>query len=194
MTFQKGNNSGRKFTSEMQKGRKLSEKTKEKMSEWHKNHPLKHIFKKGQHPSPKTEFKIGNQFGFKIGNSLGFKIGNQLGRKFTKERRAEIIVPVKDTKIEVKIQEFLKQLNIDFFTHHYIKEIEHGYQCDILIPSLKMVIECDGNYWHKYPIGKEIDHIRTKELLENGFKVLRLWENEINEMSIEKFQEHIRSC
>jgi very-short-patch-repair endonuclease len=69
-----------------------------------------------------------------------------------------------------------------------MKDIEHGYQCDILIPSMNLVIECDGVYWHKYPIGNDIDHIRTKELLEKGFRVLRLWEHEINVMEINSFR------
>jgi len=104
--------------------------------------------------------------------------------------RANIIFPKKDTKIETKIQDYLKELGITFFAHQYMN-IEHAYQCDILIPSINLVIECDGDYWHKYPIGKDIDHIRTKELIGKGFKVLRLWENEIQEMSIEKFKEDI---
>lgn len=109
-------------------------------------------------------------------------------RRIIKMKRTFQITPKKDTKIEVKIQKFLKKLKIDFFTHQYIKEIEHGYQCDILIPSMNLVIECDGDYWHKYPVGRDIDHIRTKELIENGFKVLRLWEFEIKAMTINKFK------
>lgn len=112
-------------------------------------------------------------------------------RPITRRRIINGEFPNKNTSIEIKIQNFLKQLNIEFFTHQYIKEIEHSYQCDILIPSMNLVIECDGNYWHKYPIGKEIDHIRTKELIEKGFKVLRLWESEIRIMSLEKFKEKI---
>ena len=67
-------------------------------------------------------------------------------------------------------------------------KIEHGYQCDVLIPSMNLVIECDGDNWHKYPTGTDIDHIRTKELIKKGFKVLRLWEFEINEMTIGSFR------
>jgi len=70
--------------------------------------------------------------------------------------------------------------------------IKHCYQCDILIPSMNLVIECDGDYWHKYPIGREIDNIRTSELINKGFKVLRLWEFEINEMTIDKFKERLK--
>jgi len=105
-----------------------------------------------------------------------------------REDRAKRVFPVKDTKIEVKVQNLLKQLGYDFFTHQYMKEIKHSYQCDIFIPALNLVIEADGNYWHKYPVGREIDYIRTKELIGYGFKVLRLWESEINEMDIEKFR------
>jgi len=107
-----------------------------------------------------------------------------------KEKRKYRILPLKDTKIEIKIQEFLKNLHINFFTHQYIN-IEHGYQCDILIPALNLIIECDGNYWHKYPMGTDLDCIRTKELIEKGFKVLRLWETEIQSLNIDKFKEKI---
>jgi len=108
-----------------------------------------------------------------------------------KQARAKQILPKYDTKIEVKIQNFLKKIGIEFFTHQYIK-IEHGYQCDIFIPLMNLVIECDGDYWHSYPTGTEIDHIRTKELIEKGFKVLRLWEFEIKEMDLNDFKDRIK--
>ncbi len=53
---------------------------------------------------------------------------------------------------------------------------------------MNLVIECDGNYWHKYPVGLEKDHIRTEELIEKGFKVLRLWEHEIKSMDLNSFK------
>lgn len=127
---------------------------------------------------------------WKKNQSKKFKGRKAVGGFFTKESRKHIILPKKDTTIEVKIQNFLKQLGIEYFTHQYMK-IEHGYQCDILIPSMNMVIECDGNYWHKYPTGNDIDHIRTEELLKKGFKVLRLWEHEIREMNVNDFKEKL---
>lgn len=141
-------------------GRKCSEKTREKRRELSKGekNPMY-----GKHHTKETIQKL-------------------------KNARAKQILPKKDTSIEVKIQNFLKTLGIEFFTHQYMKKIEHAYQCDILIPYMNLVIECDGDYWHKYPIGNDIDHIRTKELLEKGFKVMRLWEFEINEMSIKEFK------
>ena len=114
------------------------------------------------------------------------------------------ITPVKDTSIEVKIQDYLKQLGIEFLTHQYMI-IEHRYRCDIFIPSQNLVIECDGDYWHGHP-GKysndELtrrqrdqrmrDKFRNKELVEKGFKVLRLWECEIKEMTISEFESKIK--
>lgn len=100
-----------------------------------------------------------------------------------KEARAKQIFPVKDTTIEVKLQNFLKQLNVEFFTHQYMN-IEHGYQCDILIPSKNIVIECFGDYWHKYPVGREIDALRCQELRQRGFKVFVFWEREIKVMEL----------
>lgn len=108
-----------------------------------------------------------------------------------KNRRKDMRYLNKNNSIEVKIQNFLRDMNIEFFTHQKIRDIEHSFKCDILIPSMKLVIECDGNYWHSYPIGTEMDHIRNKELIEKGFKVLRLWECEINRMSLEHFKRRL---
>jgi very-short-patch-repair endonuclease len=134
-----------------------------------------------------------------------------LGRKRTAEtidkiriNRHKQILPVKDTKIELKIQNFLRELMIEYLPHKYM-HIEHQYRCDIFIPDLNLVIEADGNYFHGNPefFTKdrlnprqlkqiELDKARTSELLQEGFKVLRLWENEINKMSIENFKERLR--
>lgn len=164
---------------------------------------------KGRHVSPKTEFKKGRVPSEETRRKLSLANEGRFyseetrkklsllhkGRIFSEEHKVKLkearkytVLPTKDTIIEIKIQDFLKQLEIEFFTHQYIKEIKHGYQCDILIPFLNIVIECDGNYWHKYPIGRDIDHMRTKELTEKGFKVLRLWEIDIIKMNIEDFQ------
>ena len=70
-----------------------------------------------------------------------------------KRNRAKQISPVKDTSIEVKIQDYLKELNIEFFTHQYIKEIEHSYQCDIIIRlflygQYRCLLDNDANNFH----------------------------------------------
>lgn len=112
---------------------------------------------------------------------------NQTIEKFRLARSKQKI-PMKDSLIEIKIQHFLKLLNIEFISHHYVGNIQHKYRCDIYIPIINLIIECDGNYWHHYPNGNDFDHVRTKELIEKGFKVLRLWEHEIKKMTLKEFK------
>lgn len=113
------------------------------------------------------------------------------------EFRKQLVVPKKDTSIEVKVQEMLKQLGMEFFTHSYIN-ILHGYQCDLFVPALNLIIECDGDYWHGNPAffkdlndrqkkQRERDVLRTKELNAKGYNVLRLWECDIRKMNLETF-------
>ncbi|HEC66662.1 MAG TPA: DUF559 domain-containing protein [bacterium] len=149
------------------------------------------LFKKGHDDKrTKTQFKPGHKHTEKTKKKMRSRWTDkrrQEQRIRSKEIRSKLIFPSKDTSIEVKIQDYLKRLGVDFFTHQYMTEIEHGYQCDIFIPAMDLIIECDGDYWHKYPAGNDIDNIRTKELIEKGFKVLRLWEKEIKAMDLTKF-------
>lgn len=128
----------------------------------------------------------------------GFKQSDYQKKKASiavKKARKLQIFPIKDTAIEVKMQNYLKQLGVEFYTHQWI-DIEHGYQCDILIPSKKLVIECDGDYWHGYwSYGNNLskdqkeqrkeDLIRTNEMRDKGYKVLRFWETEIKLMELQ---------
>ena len=135
--------------------------------------------------------KIGVQISNKKGKTFEDLYGKEKSKKIKlkiREKRKTQITPVKDTSIEVKIQKFLKQLKIEFYTHQYM-EIEHPYQCDILIPKQeridkKTIIECFGTYWHKYPLGREIDIQRCQELRKKGYRVLVFWENEIKVMQL----------
>lgn len=119
--------------------------------------------------------------------------------------------PKKDTIIERKMQESLRRLNIEFHTHKYINEIEHSYQCDIFIPIQNgitkiTIIECDGDYWHGneniYPNTKfdkriqehkKLDEIRTKEFNKIGYRIIRIWEHEINSKTEEELDNYSKS-
>lgn len=125
-----------------------------------------------------------------------------------RDKRKLRVMPMKDTKIEVKIQNYLKVLHIEFITHYYISEITHSYQCDILIPAQegiiqKTIIECDGCFWHCCSVcntkllewnkkRNEVDKLRTQELIESGYRVIRLWEHEIKIMQIEDLKEKLK--
>lgn len=54
-----------------------------------------------------------------------------------------------------------------------------GFAVDFLIPSLRLVIECDGSYWHTLPGMAERDHRKNGALSEAGYRILRLAESDI---------------
>ena len=189
------------------KGRKLSEETKLKIKIARKNQIRRPVTKQ-------TLLKMRKSHLGQISWNKRKHLSEETKLKI-KKARAKQIFPVKDTQIEIKIQNFLKKLRIEFFTHQYM-QIEHGYQCDILIPIQKgiinkIIIECDGDFIHcnpdkyspdfrRFPNTKgdepasviwEKDRIRTKELIEKGFKVLRLWEFKIKAMKINEFKKII---
>lgn len=58
------------------------------------------------------------------------------------------------------------------------------WRVDVLIPSLRLVIEYDGEYWHR---GKHaIDARKTRELLDTGFQVARVRENDLAHLQLEE--------
>ena len=200
MKFKKGNTIG--MSTRFKKGHTASKEVRNKISKGNQiPKPKPEGFGVGRIQSDETKRKISEKkkgkfypgTGFQKGHPqfnsgrTQFKRGHKQSEKW-KEWRKDYVFPKKDTLIEVKIQNYLKKLGVDFFTHQYM-HIKHGYQCDIFVPSMDLVIECDGDYWHKYPVGTEIDNIRTGELIKKGFKVLRLWEHGIKAMNVDDFQE-----
>ena len=174
-------------------GKHCSEELKQKLSNNLIGRTMKDIYgdKSEKLKENLRQLRLGKKHSEETKRKISLGVRKLRSMTKIKAARAKQIFPLKDTSIEVKIQNFLKQLNIDFFTHQYMS-IEHAYQCDIFIPSMNLVVECDGEYWHKYPTRRDIDHIRTKELIENGFKVLRLWEFEINELTLKAFETKLK--
>ena len=90
------------------------------------------------------------------------------------------------TGIEIKMEEELKKRNIVFEKQVPLCNIA---KVDFYLPEHRIVIECDGCYWHgcteHYPQNnqqqKEKDVRKKNVLAFNGFNVYRFWEHEINE-------------
>jgi very-short-patch-repair endonuclease len=102
------------------------------------------------------------------------------------------------TKPHKKIIEYLSDLNISHISEKYIL----GHCRDIYCPEHNLVIEVDGDYYHCNPkkynstffhlhhqkTAQEIwdkDKKQTETLIENGYRVLRLFESDINNISRE---------
>ena len=120
---------------------------------------------------------------------------SEIFRKNARERRKNQILPVKDTKPEIIIQDLLKSKNIEFIKHYSVKLSKGYHQCDIFIPSKNLIIECDGCYWHgckkcltEIQLNSLIpqkqskkDIVINKQINNQGYKVLRFWEHEIKD-------------
>lgn len=161
------------------KGKIVEEESKRKMSEtkklMYKDKTKNPFF--GKHHSKETKEKIALAH-------LGKK-----GSQKQKDMRLHQIFPIKDTSIEIKLQEELKKLGIHFEKHKAIIG-----QPDIFIEP-NICIFADGCYWHgcekcfedrnrlgnrqRYAIVK--DNIITQKLINDGYIVLRFWEHEIND-------------
>lgn len=80
------------------------------------------------------------------------------------------------TSIEISIKSLLDNLGIDYTE----QEPMSSFSCDFFIPSARLVIECDGDYWHSLPKAKARDKRKDKWLAENNYNIVRLPEHKIN--------------
>lgn len=128
----------------------------------------------------------------------GFGIGRKHSKK-TKEKMSDSAIErILETdqnhtsKLEKEFALILDNLNIKYTQWFYAKQIKAFY--DFYLPKYNTIIEVDGDFWHCNPNTKHSEAvyesqkknlIRDKEknqwAQDNGFKLLRFWEKDINE-------------
>ena len=81
------------------------------------------------------------------------------------------------TSIERKVYEELQKRGLLFEKQ---KLINGKFLVDAYIPSLNLVIEVDGNYWHSLERVVKKDRAENAYLTKCGFNLLRLSETEVN--------------
>lgn len=80
------------------------------------------------------------------------------------------------TNIHKKVIYFLqKKVCID------IEKEFNPYSADIYVPSLNVVVECDGGKWHNFPLGSDRDRKRDELIVKkyNVKRVYRIWDRDI---------------
>lgn len=139
-------------------GKKLAEKTKEKISKTTRKHSLR----VGRIPPSRKGIKstMPLEFFRRIG---ALSVLSQDKKK-------------KPTSIEKKVYEYLTLKGVVFKKQHLIKH----FIVDAYIPSLNLVIEADGEYWHSLEKNIKRDRAKSAYLLKCGYELLRLKESEIN--------------
>jgi len=92
------------------------------------------------------------------------------------------------TKLERKIKKLLQELNIDYI--HQFKVCK--YWADFSLPNMKILLECDGEHWHR---DKNKEDKRDKEIkkLKPDYRLIHLSEEEINNITMTGLSQYL-SC
>lgn len=121
---------------------------------------------------------------------------------FTKEKRSEVmsLIRSKGTRPEMVVFRFLRKEKIHF-QKHYRKVAGSP---DVVIPSKKLAVFIDGDFWHGWQFPRWKDKLPKKywqekiqvninrdkrtfaRLRHNGWKVLRVWEHELKTAKCDK--------
>lgn len=82
-----------------------------------------------------------------------------------------------ESSLEEKVRKYLQSKHIQFQ-----QEVKFAkYRADFLLTGTKIIIECDGEFWHLRPQSKIRDKRKDEYLYGLGYKVFRLTGRQINE-------------
>jgi G:T-mismatch repair DNA endonuclease (very short patch repair protein) len=154
-----------------------TDKTKELISKANKGHKYSIGNKSFLGHKHTEEYK---QFMSKL--QTGRKLSEKTKKKI-RESRMKQKIPYKNTKIELKVKDFLQQLHTPFEEHKSVMDIT---QPDFFIKP-NICIYCDGDYWHNRPEVIDRDNRINSILKYAGYKVIRIWEHEINILNLNSF-------
>lgn len=169
-----------KKMSEVQKGKHLSEETKKKISEANKG---KVGSGKGKYGKDTSHWKGGKiEIICKVCGKKAFFYPSQFKRdkcEFCSQRCSGIWnmrhMKKKDTSIEIAIEQELIYRGIPYLKQAPIEGIA---LVDFLL-SDKVIIQCDGDYWHSRERNKGKDIAQDTVLYFRGYRVFRFTETEI---------------
>ena len=160
------------------KGKKLSAETRRKLSEICKNISAETRRKMSENRKGNVAWNKGKLTSSETKRKQSISAIRRICNNPNKNPKFNNTVP------ERELKEIFTKNSIKFVHQYPMFVIKHQYAADFYLPDYNCIVEADGKYWHKYPHGKDIDHIRTKEMKDKGYTVLRFWEGQINEEDV----------
>ena len=77
--------------------------------------------------------------------------------------------------IEMAVRHVLDRASVYYIPEFLISQMH----VDIYVPECRLVIECDGDYWHRRRGASATDGKRDAALHGLGYRVVRLWESDV---------------
>ena len=157
------------------KDKKFSDKHRENIGEAKKK--SENIFLRPEIKERIRKASVGNKYALGNKYNLGRKQSPETIEKIRQWHIGNPNRKFKNTSIELKVEAELIKRGINYQKQVPLCKIA---VVDFYLPEYRIVIQADGDYWHKYPFGKERDKKQDAVLTFNGFNVYRFWECEIN--------------
>jgi very-short-patch-repair endonuclease len=172
----------------------ITKTRKEKFASGEYNHVVKAIKKNRKDPNLGKKISQGAK-GVAKPKPKGFGVGRVQSKKTRKKMSDAAINNIIKTnrnhtsKLEKTFANILDLLDITYQQFFYAKEIKAFY--DFYIPEHNLIIEVDGDFWHcnpsKFPNPEyttqkrnlQRDKIKNQWATDNGYKLLRFWEDDI---------------
>jgi very-short-patch-repair endonuclease len=126
----------------------------------------------------------------KLGKKLNLNDKQRIKRIEHNRKIQHLAADGRVTKIELKVQNQLRSKGIEFICQ---KQIKNRFY-DIYIPSMNLLIECDGDYWHSLDRQKPIDELKNELAKFEGYKLIRLSESCINLKRFDIYESIKNAC
>lgn len=128
------------------------------------------------------------------GKARRSRIVRQTLARLSPDEMAQRVAAIREyhgpTRIEVAMQQELQRRGWVFETQYAIDV----YYADFYVPHLHLVIECDGDYWHRLPEHQIKDRKRDALMRSRGFRVVRVWEHAIKQDVTAALASALASC
>lgn len=163
------------------KGRKKTDKAKSNCSKG-QNERFKKVDERIKVSNKMKELWKNNDYRNKIIKAHKDKFENKSEYEKQKIRKHWIEIGAnntKNTKIELEVERQLQNLRLEYIKQKYVYDGSRGYLLDFYLPKYKIVIECNGDYWHNLEERKIRDKLLERYCTSKGRKILFLWEHEI---------------
>ena len=133
----------------------------------------------------RANFMLNNTYGKNGHHNKGKTLAlTDAQRKIRSRKRVEYLVSNTgksvNTSIELKCRDFLIANEIQFEQQFILETDKSSWAFDFFIPNRNLLIEVDGEYWHRKPKQINRDILKSNAAADAGFILLRFSSDDLN--------------